>query len=167
VVFVRDVLKRRGRSADHHHGIGSPAAHHAVNLGVVGGVQTWRHSLSKVMIVEDDTDMLDLMSMRLLVRGHDIVTATSGEQALSRLPEVGPLDAYVLDVGLPGVDGYELAARLRAVTATDTPVIFVTAFSSPWEVSRGRSLGNVDYLTKPVEMGRLLRAVDVATVLGR
>jgi putative two-component system response regulator len=102
-----------------------------------------------VMVVDDTPDNLALMSV--LLRDHYIVrVANSGERAL-RLAESNPPDLILLDVMMPGMNGYEVCQRLKATAGTrDIPVIFLTAKAEMEDERKGLELGAVDYITKPV-----------------
>lgn len=101
-----------------------------------------------ILIVDDASENLLILS-NLLADEGDIITTESGEQAIelarSQLP-----DLILLDVSMPGMDGYEVCGALKADVATrDIPVIFVTAHSDEGEEEKGLSLGAIDYIIKP------------------
>ncbi len=103
-----------------------------------------------VLVVDDTPDNLALMSE--LLRGrYRVKIANNGEKAL-RIANTAPHpDLILLDVMMPGMDGYEVCERLRAEAATrDVPVIFLTAKSDVADEMRGLALGAVDYITKPI-----------------
>jgi two-component system KDP operon response regulator KdpE len=116
----------------------------------------------KILVIEDDQTLQALMSIYLTGRGYEVVTAGSGGEALSCLECAGP-DLVVLDVMMPGMDGWETIAELRRRSAV--PVIFLTALGDEEDVVRGLELGAEDYLRKPVGMKEL--ATRIATVLRR
>ena len=103
-----------------------------------------------VLVVDDTPDNLSLM-VDLLREHCKIKVAGSGERALQLIGSDDPPDLVLLDVMMPGMDGYEVARRMRADVATkDVPVIFVTAMSDAADETAGFELGAVDYITKPV-----------------
>jgi len=103
-----------------------------------------------VLVVDDTPDNLALMSELLRPR-YRVKIASSGEKAL-RIAGGDPRpDLILLDVMMPGMDGHEVCARLKAEAATrDVPVIFLTARSDVADETRGLALGAVDYITKPI-----------------
>ncbi|MFZ3127785.1 MAG: two-component system response regulator [Rhodoferax sp.] len=102
-----------------------------------------------IMVVDDTPDNLALMSV--LLRDHyNVRVANSGERAL-KLVESHPPDLILLDVMMPGMNGYEVCQRLKAAEGTrDIPVIFLTAKAEMEDEKKGLELGAVDYITKPV-----------------
>ena len=102
-----------------------------------------------VLVADDDDDILQLVSFRLQRAGYTVVTAADGQQALTAAREQRP-DLAVLDVMMPGLNGYEVTRRLRADPATaGIPVILLTARVQEADVSRGFEAGADDYLRKP------------------
>lgn len=103
-----------------------------------------------VLAVDDDPESLRLIA-ELLRDNYHVRVATSGDQAL-RVATLDPLpDLILLDVILPGLDGYEVCRRLRALAQTrDTPVIFLTVRSDTADEAQGFAAGGVDYLAKPI-----------------
>lgn len=102
-----------------------------------------------VLLVDDVPANLDVLLEHLQGDGVRLLAATSGREALS-LAQKRPPDLILLDVMMPGMDGYEVLKRLKEHTATrDVPVIFVTAMSDSVDEARGLALGAVDYIAKP------------------
>jgi DNA-binding response OmpR family regulator len=102
-----------------------------------------------VLVADDDEDILELVSFRLERAGYEVVTARDGAGALAAAQEHLP-DLAVLDVMMPGLNGYEVTQRLRADGATrDIPVILLTARVQEADVNRGFEAGADDYLRKP------------------
>jgi adenylate cyclase len=103
----------------------------------------------RILVVDDTPDNLFLMNA-LLEDRYAVVTADSGAAALEMARTQMP-DLILLDIMMPGMDGYEVMRRLRKDPATtDIPVIFLTALTSPEEEQHGLDLGAVDYITKPI-----------------
>jgi putative two-component system response regulator len=108
------------------------------------------HAEPSVLIVDDERVNVDLM-VDLLKPHYRTLVATSGEQALRRARGDPAPDIVLLDVMMPGMDGYEVCRDLKADYVTrDIPVIFVTAMSEMGDEMRGFALGAVDYITKPI-----------------
>jgi DNA-binding response OmpR family regulator len=102
-----------------------------------------------VLVADDDDDILELVSFRLERAGYNVITAHDGQQALAAAQEHQP-DLAVLDVMMPGLNGYEVTQRLRsAETTRDIPVILLTARVQEADVNRGFEAGADDYLRKP------------------
>jgi CheY-like chemotaxis protein len=115
--------------------------------------------MSKLLVVDDDPDILALVQLRLQRAGHKVVGASSGAEALAIVAERGVPDLAVLDVSMPGMSGLELLSTLREQQAKDLPAVFLSARVQPEDIERGRSLG-ATYLTKPFVASALLNAVD-------
>jgi diguanylate cyclase (GGDEF)-like protein len=103
----------------------------------------------RILIVDDIPDNLRVLSSMLTDEGLDISTATNGQRAL-RIARNYPPDLILLDIMMPGMDGYEVLAALRDIPGLrDVPVIFVTALADTENEIRGLELGAVDFITKP------------------
>lgn len=114
-----------------------------------------------VLIVDDTPDNISLMSA-LLEDSYKLKVASSGERALAIVRSASPPDLVLLDVMMPGMDGYEVCRQIKADPATrDVAVIFLTAKSLPEDETYGLSLGAGDYITKPISPPKLLRRVQV------
>lgn len=120
---------------------------------------------SKILAVDDDVKWLRILSLYLRERGHQVLTAQSGEDALRQMADSRP-DLVIADIGMPGMDGYELCSRLRQDPRSRTiPFIFLTARDQDTDRIRARKLGSDDYVTKPCPLERLLQSVE--TVMDR
>ena len=111
----------------------------------------------RVLVVEDDTHIADLICLHLRDEHFEVVHSADGNQGL-RLLEQGNWDALVLDLMLPGVDGLEICRRARAM-ARYTPIIITSARSSEMHRILGLELGADDYLAKPFSMLELVARV--------
>jgi diguanylate cyclase (GGDEF)-like protein len=102
-----------------------------------------------ILVVDDTPANLSLMSS-LLKDSYKVKVANSGERALEIAQSDAPPDLILLDVMMPGLDGYEVCRRLKAqATTKDIPIIFLTAMADVENESRGFALGAVDYISKP------------------
>ena len=115
--------------------------------------------MSRVLVVEDEQHIAEGLRFNLTAEGHDTTIAASGEQALDMLlAERRPFDVVVLDVMLPGKDGFTVASELRAA-GRYVPILMLTARGRPEDVLRGFESGADDYLPKPFELSILLARV--------
>lgn len=116
--------------------------------------------MNSVLIVEDEKHLADGLRYNLNAEGYDVETAGSGEEALSLLVDGGKAyDVVVLDVMLPGIDGFSLASRLRS-QGEFVPILMLTARGRSEDVLRGFEAGADDYLPKPFELGVLLARIN-------
>jgi DNA-binding response OmpR family regulator len=113
----------------------------------------------RVLVVDDDPVIVRLLEVNLGLEGYEVETATRGEQALERASETNP-DLLILDVMMPGLDGWDTCRRLREQPRfADTPVVFLSARSPEDDRSTDLDLGPVAYLTKPFDPIRLMELV--------
>ena len=113
-------------------------------------MQTSIDAKPAVLIVDDAPDNIALISS-LLKETYRVKAATSGELALSLVEGSSPPDLVLLDIVMPGMDGYEVCRRMKANPASaDIPVIFLTARSEAPDEEKGLGLGAIDYITKPI-----------------
>jgi DNA-binding response OmpR family regulator len=112
----------------------------------------------KVMIVDDDREMREMLAMALKHQGFDVAQAANGLRLISTL-HVDKPDVILMDVNMSWIDGFELCRAVRkSEEFSKIPVVFVSARSSAGDVKRGLEAGAVDYFTKPV---------DIQTLIGR
>ncbi len=107
-------------------------------------------SNANILIVDDEKSYIDLLA-GILSDNYSIVIAKSGEQALRRLRSENLPDLILLDIMMPGIDGYEVCRRLKDDQKTrHIPILFITALSEIDEEAKGIALGAVDFITKPI-----------------
>jgi len=111
---------------------------------------------NKVLLVEDDRTLLDVLKYNLTKEGHDVITACDGVEALNVARDKKP-DLIVLDVMLPKLDGFEVCRILRRETTT--PILLLTAKASETDKVVGLELGADDYMTKPFSMREFLARI--------
>ncbi|MFI6325350.1 response regulator transcription factor [Nonomuraea sp. NPDC050556] len=114
---------------------------------------------ARILVVDDEQNLADLVAMALRYEGFDTVTAASGTAALARVADFGP-DLIVLDVMLPDFTGVEVCRRLRR-QAVHIPVIFLTARDATEDKITGLTSGGDDYVTKPFSLEELIARVHV------
>jgi two-component system, OmpR family, response regulator len=112
---------------------------------------------ARLLVVEDEEMILELLSGSLRFAGFDVVTAVSGAEALRAVTASRP-DLVLLDVMLPDGDGFDVVRRLRS-SGPDVPVIFVTARDGVHERVAGLALGADDYVTKPFSLDEVLERI--------
>ena len=114
-----------------------------------------------ILLVDDNTINLQLLHETLDGQGYQLLAARSGEEALRIARKANP-DLILLDIMMPGIDGYETCARLKADDATrNSVVIFLTALQSTEEKVRGLSMGAMDFITKPFDPEEIIARVSV------
>ncbi len=112
----------------------------------------------RVLLVEDEPSLVLTLSDRLLSEGYEVETARDGDEGLSRAL-AGSFDIILLDVMLPGRDGFEVCRELRA-RGVEVPILMLTARGQVVDRVVGLKLGADDYVTKPFEMAELLARIE-------
>jgi len=115
----------------------------------------------KILVIEDEALILAFLERGLTAEGHAVDTAMRGEEGLDRLREGRP-DIVVLDIMLPGIDGFDVLAAIRAIDP-ELPVILLTARGEVGDRVRGLDLGATDYLVKPFAFAELAARVRAHT----
>ena len=116
----------------------------------------------KVLVVDDEPDIVRALALRLKTAGYDVVTAMDGAGALMAAVTEQP-DLVLLDIGIPFGDGHVVAARLRSNPKTaHIPILFLSARNAPEDLGSARSSGAVGFITKPYDPEELLRRVSWA-----
>ncbi|MCF6179805.1 MAG: response regulator [Geopsychrobacter sp.] len=114
-----------------------------------------------ILIVDDNPNNLQILGKLLTAQGYDLSIAQCGEDALQSANETLP-DLILLDIMMPGMDGYEVCRKLKEDMATrHIPLIFLTAKIGADEIIKGFDLGAADYVTKPFNVAELLARVRV------
>ncbi|CAH0348297.1 response regulator [Aquabacterium sp. CECT 9606] len=113
----------------------------------------------RVLVVDDNVDAAESIAMFLALVGHDVKTAGDGPQALSCAPAFQP-DVVVLDIGLPGLDGYEVARRLRQLPQTQQALIIaLTGYGQQSDQAQAREAGFDEHLVKPADPEALIKVI--------
>ena len=113
-----------------------------------------------ILLIDDHIPLLRSMAFLLEVAGFDVVTATSGMEAIDALRQQTP-DLIISDVNMPGMDGYELLQRIRsAANWQDIPFIFASAKYEMHDLLYGLELGANDYIPKPFDIYDVLDAIQ-------
>src|ERR671925_1205167 len=112
---------------------------------------------ARLLVVEDEPNILELLSASLRYAGFDVVTAAAGTEAVQAAQRHRP-DLIVLDVMLPDMDGFDVIRRLRGGGAR-IPVVFLTARDATEDKIRGLTLGGDDYVTKPFSLEEVIARI--------
>jgi CheY-like chemotaxis protein len=116
--------------------------------------------MPKILLVEDNEMNRDMLSRRLLKKGYEVIMAMDGEQAIEMGRSEGPT-LILMDISLPGLDGWEAPRRLKAMPETQAiPIIALTAHAMAGDREKCLEAGCDDYDTKPVEFPRLLGKIQ-------
>jgi DNA-binding response OmpR family regulator len=118
----------------------------------------------QVLVVEDERRMAELLRQGLEEEGHSVILAMDGKEGLA-IAESHSFDAIVLDVMLPGIDGFSVARKLRA-SRNQTPILMLTARDTTGDVVAGLNLGADDYLVKPFAFDVLLARLHAVSRRG-
>jgi CheY-like chemotaxis protein len=120
--------------------------------------------MPKILLVEDNEMNRDMLSRRLIRRGFEVAIAMDGEEGVA-MARAGTYDLVLMDMSLPGIDGWEATRRLRAQPESRAvPIIALTAHAMSGDRERALAAGCNDYDTKPVELDRLLG--KIAALIG-
>ena len=119
----------------------------------------------KILIVDDSTETIDIIRPVLEDEKYEVIVATSGEKAIRRAMQTAP-DLILLDVVMPGIDGFETCLRLKAIKSTrDIPIIFMTALTATRDKIKGFEAGGIDYVTKPMNIEEVLARIKTHLAL--
>src|SRR3954463_6471255 len=122
---------------------------------VIQPMQRSRPMLQKLLVIDDSPDIQALLLVRLKDEPITLHFASSGEEGLAMAAELKP-DVILLDVHMPGTDGYEVCRKFKANPQTiNTPIIFISGADSTEEKIQGLELGAADYVTKPFDPAEL------------
>jgi PAS domain S-box-containing protein len=125
------------------------------------------HRKGTILVVDDTPEVLRFFTQALTQQGYEVCSAISGSIALNHIPTIEP-SLILLDIMMPGLDGYEVCERLKADEQTsEIPVIFMSAIHEPLDKVRAFNLGGVDYLTKPIQIEELLVRIEHQLTLKR
>ncbi|MBI5699481.1 response regulator [Candidatus Saganbacteria bacterium] len=118
----------------------------------------------KIMVVDDEPEILGILKFRMSSWGYEALTAASGKEALQAAEAKKP-DLILLDVMMPGMSGFDVLRELKAKESTkNIPVIMITVAAAKHEVDEGIKLGAAYYLSKPYDAQELLKRIQ--SILG-
>ena len=117
--------------------------------------------MSKILLVEDNEMNRDMLSRRLQKKGYEVVIAVDGEEGLAKAQSEAP-NLILMDMSLPGIDGWEATRQLKAAEQTRRiPIIALTAHAMTDDRDKALAAGCDDFDTKPVELPRLLSKIEL------
>jgi len=118
--------------------------------------------MSRILVVDDEKEFIEILSMRLKVMGHEVVAAHNGEEGLKAAESHSP-DLILMDITMPVMDGYEACKRLKKNKKTKAiPIIMLTAVGHPDSITRSLETGAIDYIAKPFQPAVLMEKVRKA-----
>jgi two-component system, cell cycle response regulator DivK len=121
----------------------------------------------KILYVEENKNNVHVLQQRLTRLGHTVLIATDGERALAMTAATQP-DLVVMDLSLPGLDGWEATRRLKSMPATrDIPVLALSAHAIAGDREKALAAGGNDYEPKPIDFARLRGTIDALLGNGR
>jgi two-component system alkaline phosphatase synthesis response regulator PhoP len=114
---------------------------------------------TKILLVDDEKDIVEFLQYNLVQQGFEVITAYNGMEALKKLSEKP--DLVILDIMMPQLNGYDVCKKIRAIAEYRfTPVIFLTAKSSEVDEIRGLEIGGNDFIQKPISPKKLIARVN-------
>ncbi len=116
--------------------------------------------MARILLVEDNEMNRDMLSRRLERRGYEVIVAVDGEEGVARATTDAP-DIVLMDLSLPGIDGWEATRQLKAADETRSiPVLALTAHAMAGDREKALAAGCDDFDTKPVDLPRLVDKID-------
>ena len=117
---------------------------------------------AKILIVDDEADIVSTLQYRLKFCEFNVITAGNGKEGLEKAENEKP-DLILLDINMPIMDGHEMLERIRnRPDLKDTPVIMFTAYSDKRDITKSANLGIADYVTKPFDFAELMEKISNA-----
>ena len=115
--------------------------------------------MAKILIVEDEKPINQLMKQNLVLQGHQVVQAFDGEEALEKLDERADYDLVILDIQLPKMSGFEILDKLKEEKKEIPNIILVSAFAMDADKLKAKEYGIEKYITKPIDINNFLKNV--------
>ncbi len=116
--------------------------------------------MKKILVVDDDPDFQELLREILFEHGFETISALDGVTGIEMLAADPAIQLLVLDVMMPGMDGYEVCRKIKESKSTSLPVIFLSAKTQPEDVQRAYDCGGDDYIVKPFDNDKLVETID-------
>ncbi len=122
--------------------------------------------MKKILLVEDNELNRDMLSRRLQKRGYEVVMAVDGESGVVMAQTAAP-GLILMDMSLPGIDGWEATRRIKAAVQTrHIPIVALTAHALPGEREKALAAGCDEFDTKPIDLPRLLQKIEALLAQG-
>ncbi len=136
------------------------------DLLLVTSTNTKEIFMPKIVIADDEPDVLDIMAKKIAVAGYDVIPAADGQIAWEKIVIEKP-DLVLLDLSMPGLHGFEVLERLRRNPPGERwcPAIIISAHDELDQMKKGFQLEADHYLTKPCEIGEVLKAIEFVLAL--
>jgi DNA-binding response OmpR family regulator len=116
-------------------------------------------SLTRVLVVDDEDHVIQLVDLALRTEGFEVIAACNGQEGLQKAVSEKP-DVILLDANLPDINGFEVCKRLKTSKNTRRiPILFLSAMSQKQEVEKGLSVGAAAYITKPFQVKPLIQTI--------
>jgi len=119
-------------------------------------------SAARVLVVEDHADSRAMLAEMLGLEGHEVTAVASGAEAV-QIAETSRFDVAIVDIGLRGMNGHEVARRLRSSLGDAIVLVAVTGYGQPEDIEQSRAAGFDAHVTKPVSADELLRVLRIRT----
>lgn len=118
--------------------------------------------ISKVLMADDEPEILSIMAKRMTQHGYDVIAAEDGQEAWEKIQSESP-DVVLLDLSMPKMDGFEVVRHLRENPPTEKkiPIIIISALVDQQNMKRGNELGVDQYLVKPCQISHILEAIHL------
>lgn len=114
--------------------------------------------MKRIMVVEDNAEVAKLLELILRRNGYEVTTVEDGVEALDQYLAAAP-DLVLLDIMLPRMDGYEVAAHIRRDFHSEVPIVMLSSLDSPVDMERSREAGATDHVAKPFDKDQLLHVI--------
>ncbi len=114
----------------------------------------------KILVVDDEVDFLEVISLRLEANGYDVITAFNGNEALKKIKDE-KVNAVFLDILMPGIDGLETLRRIRKIDE-NLPVYIITAFSTEERFKSADKFGASGFIVKTDDLDKQIKSIDSA-----
>jgi two-component system, chemotaxis family, CheB/CheR fusion protein len=163
LTLVRRIVDAHGGSVVGGNREDGPGAVFTVDLPRVQSTQTERAASRsragrRIVLVEDQDDARTMMKLLLEMDGHEVLEAEDGAVAVTCIEQAQP-DVAIVDIGLPGMDGYEVARQVRELVGDSVRLIALTGYGRPEDIERSVAAGFDQHLTKPLDQEQLRRAL--------
>lgn len=124
------------------------------------GVEPTKH---RIVLIDDSPDIIQMLKSLLEIEGHEVVTAADGESGVALISSIKP-DLALVDIGLPDIDGFEVAMRVKSSEARNTRLVAVSGYGQEDDLRRCKSVGFADHVLKPITLQKLRDVIEKSPV---